>query len=431
MSANGTARDTIFALSSGALPAGIAVVRVSGPAAGEAVRALAGRLPAPRQAVLRTLRNAAGEALDRALLLWLPGPGSATGEDMAELHLHGGRAVVRAVLAALGAVPGLRPAEAGEFTRRAFANGRLDLAEAEGLADLVAAETEAQRRQALRLAEGGLGRMIEGWRRQLLALAAHVEAAIEFGEDEEDVPALGEAEAEALRMLAKVLRNVLLQPPAERLRDGVRVVLAGPVNSGKSSLINILVGREVAIATPIAGTTRDIIEAPVVVDTLPIILIDSAGLRKSDDPVERLGVARAREALAGADLVLWLGEPEEAPAGALLVHARADLPERAEVPPDSIAVSVVSGSGLDSLRAALVKSARSLLPAEDNVALNARHRAAVVEAAEALEMALDVDDPVIVAEQLRLARTALDRITGRAGVEDMLDALFGQFCIGK
>jgi tRNA modification GTPase len=426
-----TARDTIFALSSGALPAGIAVVRLSGPAAGVALDALAGPLPEPRRAVARTVRGQGGEALDHALILWLPGPGSVTAEDMAELHLHGGRAVVTATLDALAALPGLRMAEPGEFTRRAFANGRLDLAEAEGLADLIAAETEAQRRQAWRLAEGGLGRLIEGWRVRLLGIAAHVEAAIEFGEEESDVPALGDVAQAALIALAADLRGALEQAPAERLRDGLRVVLAGPVNTGKSSLINGLAGREVAIATPIAGTTRDIIEAPVVMDGLPLILIDSAGLRESDDTVERIGIERARRAVDTADIILWLGEPEDAPAGAMLVHARGDLPERRATPIGSVGASVVTLAGLDDLRRELLARARSLLPLDDAISLNARQRHQIRDAATALREASDTEDAILVAEHLRAARMALDRVTGRAGVEDMLDALFGQFCIGK
>lgn len=424
-------RDTIFALSSGALPAGIAVVRVSGPEAGPALRALAGRLPEARRAVSATLRDTAGVLLDRALLLWMPGPTTATGEDIAEFHLHGGRAVVAAVLAALGALSGLRMAEPGEFTRRAFANGRLDLAQAEGLADLLAAETEAQRRQALRLAEGGLGKLIAGWRERLLILSARVEAAIEFGDDEADVQPLGPAEFAALRDLATEMATALDRPPAERLRDGVRIVVAGPTNAGKSSLINALSGREAAIASPVAGTTRDLIEVPLVLAGMPCLLIDSAGLRERGGHVEQIGIARAWAAIDSADLILWLGPPEACPdpARSILVRAKADL-GRAQGPTD-IATSIVTGEGIDRLRDLLVARVRALLPPPDAIALNARHRARIEEARAELAATAAVDDLLLIAEHLRQARIALDRITGRAGVEEMLDALFGRFCIGK
>lgn len=436
MSAAPAARETIFALSSGAPPAAIAVVRLSGPASADALRALTGRLPSPRRATLATLRDAGGEPLDRALVLWLPGPATATGEDMAELHLHGGRAVIAAVLAALDALPGLATAEPGAFTRRAFANGRLDLAEAEGLADLLAAETEGQRRQALRLVEGGLGRLIEGWLGRLLALAAHVEAAIEFGEEEIDVPALGPAERAALARLRGEVGEALARPPAERLRDGPRVLVAGPVNAGKSSLINVLAGRDAAIVTDVAGTTRDLVEVPVLLDGVACLLIDSAGLRDSDDPVERIGIARARAAAETADLILWLGAPADAPVAGtdapIVVHARADLPERRATPDGcDVAVSVRTGKGLAALRSLIARRLRALLPPPDTVALHRRHRALVAATAAALDEAAATTDAVLVAEHLRTARAALDRVTGRAGVEDMLDAVFARFCIGK
>ena len=423
-------RDTIFALSSGALPAGIAVVRVSGPNAAQALENLAGKLPEPRRAVSAALAWE-GEILDRALVLWLPGPGTATGEDVAELHLHGGRAVVASVLAALGAMPGLRMAEPGEFTRRAFSNGKLDLAQAEGLADLLAAETEAQRRQALRQAEGGLGRLVGGWRDRLLGLAARVEAAIEFAEDEDDVPALSPGELVGMESLAAEMQTALEQPPAERLRDGVRIVVAGPTNAGKSSLINTLVGREAAIASPVAGTTRDLIEIPVGIAGMPCLLIDSAGLRETGGHVERIGMARARAAIDAADLILWLGLPEDCPdlSRSILVRAKADLGKAAAE--TDIATSIVTGEGLDKLRALLGARVRALLPPADAVALNARHRERIAEAVEELRAAQAQADLLFVAEHLRQARIALDRISGRAGVEEMLDALFGRFCIGK
>jgi tRNA modification GTPase len=427
--AGADAQSTIFALSSGALPAAIAVVRVSGIAAAQALRHLTGRLPPARRAVSATLRDTAGEMLDRALVLWLPGPGTATGEDIAELHLHGGRAVAAAVLAALGDIPGLRMAEAGEFTRRAFANGRLDLAQAEGLADLLSAETEGQRRQALRLAEGGLGRLVGEWQARLLTLSARIEAAIEFEDDEGDVPALTTVEQDLLAGLAGDLAAALAQPPAERLKDGVRIVVAGPTNAGKSSLINALAGRDVAIASAVAGTTRDIIEVPLVLNGMPCLLIDSAGLRKSGGRLEQIGIARARAAIDSADLILWLGKPDDCPRPeqSILIHAKADI---AAPQHSGLAISVVTGTGMAELRQALFERAAVLLPGAEAVALNARHRHLVAEAASQLTTARH-HDPILIAEHLRAARIALDRITGRAGVEDMLDALFGRFCIGK
>lgn len=424
------ARDTIFALSSGALPAGIGVVRVSGPGAARALEGLAGRLPEARRAVSATLFWD-NEQLDRGLVLWLPGPNTATGEDIAELHLHGGRAVVGAVLDALGRIRGLRMAEPGEFTRRAFSNGKLDLAQAEGLADLLAAETEAQRRQALRQAEGGLGKLVGGWRERLLGLAARVEAAIEFAEDEDDVPALGPADLAGVEALAGRMRAALAQPPAERLHDGVRIVVAGPTNAGKSSLINILAGREAAIASPVAGTTRDLIEIPVSIAGMPCLLIDSAGLREAGGQVEQIGMARARAAIDAADLILWLGDPGDCPdpARSILVQTKADLGRRKGAA--DIATSTVTGEGLEALRTLLASRVKSLLPPADAVALNARHRERIAEAVAELEAAHRQTDILFVAEHLRQARIALDRIAGRAGVEEMLDALFGRFCIGK
>ena len=315
--------ETIFALSSGSVPAGIAIVRVSGPQAGPVLARLSGDLPPPRRASYRRLRDESGAPLDDALVLWFPGQKTATGEDLAEFHLHGGRAVVAAMLAELARQPGCRPAKAGEFTRRAFENGRIDLAEAEGLADLLAAETEAQRQSALVLAEGGLGQLVSTWERTLLAESARLEALLDFS-DEGDV---GETapDLSGLVDLRNALKNLEQAPPAERLRDGVRVVLAGPPNSGKSSLFNYLVGREAAIVTPIAGTTRDRIEAPIALDGLPLLLIDTAGLRdETADEVEAIGIARSGAAMAEADILLWLGPAEAAPLNAMVIAARAD-----------------------------------------------------------------------------------------------------------
>lgn len=418
-------RDTIFALSSGLPPAGIAVVRITGPQAANALKTLAGKLPEPRRAVYRPLHDDRGTLLDHALILWFPGARTATGEDLAELHLHGGRAVVSSVLEALQRAPGFRPALAGEFTRRAFENGRIDLSEAEGLADLLAAETESQRQSALTLAEGGLGRKVEIWQRGLLTLSAQVEAALDFS-DEDDV---GDASAVRahLGMLADEMASLLAEPDAERLKDGIRVVLAGPPNSGKSSLFNVLVNREAAIVSDIAGTTRDRIEAVVALDGVPFVMIDTAGLRESDDAIEAIGVARAEDAVAAADVVLWLGEEKTAPDGSLLVAAKSDL----ETGRPGLPVSTVSGEGIAQLKAELLARARRLLPKPGALALHRRHKSILRTVVDSLARAAAEGDLLIVAEHLRHARSELDRLTGRSGVEDMLDALFGSMCIGK
>jgi len=411
-------------LSSGAPPAAIAVVRISGPQAETALERFAGRLPEPRRATLATLRHA-DHVLDTALILRFPGPDSATGEDLVELHLHGGRAVVAAVQAALAAMPGLRAAAPGEFTRRAFDNGRIDLAEAEGLADLLEAETESQRRAAIALAGGALGRQIETWRQDLLRLAARVEAALDFSDEDDVAP---DDFSGAFAGLANEIEAWLARPSAERLREGVRVAIAGPPNSGKSSLLNAIVGREAAITSEIAGTTRDLIEAPVAIGGTPFLLIDTAGLRESDDRIEAIGVARARRALNAADIVLWLGKPDEAPPGALRVHPKSDLGSSS---PADVEVSAVTGEGLDRLTRIIQDRAARLLPAEGEVALNARHRTALSEAVAWLREGEAAIDSLVAAESLRQVRVAFDRVSGRAGVEDMLDALFGRFCIGK
>jgi tRNA modification GTPase len=429
---------TIFALSSGAPPAAIAVVRISGPGAGAALRLLSGgSCPDPRTAKLARLRDPAdGALLDQALTLWFPGPGSATGEDLAELHLHGGRSVVAAVSAALARVPGLRPARQGEFTRRAFENGRIDLAEAEGLADLLAAETEAQRRNALALAGGALSRDCERWQRALLDVSARIEALLDFS-DEADVAAETEAGDRAVATALSIgeeIRARLARPSSERLRDGVRVVLAGPPNAGKSTLLNALVEREAAITAALPGTTRDLIEAPVAIGGVPFVLVDTAGLREGAEEIERIGVERARTAVGGADIILWLGPPEECPdrARSIIVHPRCDASGRSLAPEGvDVVLSARTGQGVAELIALLSTRAAKLLPAENEVALNLRQRAALAECADALAMIVDGGDLVLAAEGLRLARAALDALTGRAGVEDMLDALFGRFCIGK
>ena len=419
--------DTIYAVSSGAPPAAIAVMRLSGKGAFDAVRTLAGDLPEPRRAALRALRYD-GDLLDRALVLIFPGPDSATGEDIAELHLHGGRAVIRAVEVALATIPGLRAAQPGEFTRRALSNGRIDLSEAEGLGDLLAAETETQRRMAIRSAEGAVRREVEGWAARLLMLSAQIEAILDHS-DEDDVATDVAPIHRASAQLASEIEAVVERPPVERLRDGIRIVLAGPPNAGKSTLLNALAERDAAIVSPIAGTTRDRIEAPVVRDGVAYLLTDTAGLAEStEDEIEAIGIARAREALAEADIVLWLGE-DPAPEGAIAIHARADTREAA--PEGSIAVSAKTGEGVEALWAMIASAAHTLLPAPDLVALNQRQRALCASAAASLRQAVEEHDLLLVAEHLRIARRAFDAVTGRADVEAMLDALFARFCIGK
>ena len=423
--------DTIFALSSGAPPAAIAVVRISGPAAGTALQALAGRLPSDRRAVTAVLRDGTGAVLDRALVLWLPGPQTATGEDTAELHLHGGRAVISAVLARLGELPDLRAAEPGEFTRRAFANGRIDLAEAEGLADLLSAETELQRQAALAMAGGTFSRQVEQWRERLLELSAAVEAVLDFA-DEDDVAGLPGNFLQRIDALREELKSWLARPKAEALREGYRVVIAGPPNAGKSTLFNILVQSEAAIATPIAGTTRDVLTRPVGYAGIPFLFADTAGLHDAtDDVVEAIGIERALEALDRADLVLWLGPEGEGPTGAWEIAAQSDRPQGASKVQARHRISAVTGEGIDALIADLVESARQALPKPGEAALNQRQHDLLNDAARALQAATEEADPLLAAEALRLARVCFDGLLGRTTTEDMLDALFGRFCIGK
>ncbi|WP_137862826.1 MULTISPECIES: tRNA uridine-5-carboxymethylaminomethyl(34) synthesis GTPase MnmE [unclassified Sphingomonas] len=426
--------DTIYAVSSGALPAAIAVLRVSGSRAFELVRDLAGDVPEPRRAAVRALRDPAdGNLLDRAIILCFPGPRSATGEDLAEFHLHGGRAVVRAVEAVLAARPGLRSAEPGEFTRRALLHGRIDLSEAEGLGDLLMAETEAQRRSAIRSAEGAVRRAVQGWTDRLLMLAARVEAELDHS-DEDDVAdaALLPAIRSDAAALATDIEIVADRPPVERLRDGIRVVLAGPPNAGKSSLLNVLAGRDAAIVSPISGTTRDRIEAPIVRGGIAWLLIDTAGLAASPgDEIEAIGIARAQAAQAEADILLWLGDETPPKHDRLLwLNPRADLPERA-AGADRVSLSSLTGEGVEVLWGAMAALAAGMLPPPDQMALNTRQRVLSQGAAAALRAAAQESDLLLIAEQLRSAMRAFDAITGRADVEAMLDALFGRFCIGK
>lgn len=425
--------STIFAPSSGPPPAAIAVIRVSGPQAFAAARALAGDLPVPREARLRTLRDpVSGDHLDTALLLVFPAPNTATGEDLVELHVHGGRAVVAAVEGALAQQPELRRAEPGEFTRRALMNGRIDLAEAEGLGDLLSAETELQRRAALAMADGTLSRQIAHWRAVLLGLAARLEASLDFSDEADVDPVLLDGIRSDARATASEIEAALAAPAVDRLRDGIRIVLAGPPNSGKSTLLNALTRREAAIVSPIAGTTRDRIEVPVSRSGVPFVLTDTAGLREStSDAIEAIGIDRASQAIATADLVLWLGDEPPPEDGMLWLHARADMAGRADMPGGAaLAVSAKTGSGIEQLWDLLVARSSALIPGATDMALNQRQRAHCREALEALGD-MDAPDELVVADALRRANVALARITGDVGIEAMLDALFSRFCIGK
>ncbi|HTC03789.1 MAG TPA: tRNA uridine-5-carboxymethylaminomethyl(34) synthesis GTPase MnmE [Xanthobacteraceae bacterium] len=452
-------RSTIFALSSGRPPAAIAVVRVSGPRAGAALERLIGRLPEPRKAALARVRDpASGVIIDEALALWFPAPRSETGEDVAELQLHGGQAVIAGVLDALGTIEGCRPAEAGEFTRRAFENGRLDLTAVEGLADLIAAETQAQRRLAYRQLKGFIGDRAEAWRRRLIEALALVEARIDFS-DEADVPEdlLGPALFAAQQLHDEIAGVLADGRRGERLRDGLVVAIAGPPNAGKSTLFNRLARREAAIVSPYAGTTRDVIEVHLDLDGYPVTLLDTAGIRDSAEPVEQEGVRRTRARAAAANLVLWVIDPS---AGGLaangypetlanpevwLVRNKIDLVaessratgEKSNRNEDkfTLSISALTGIGMEALTVALSSYAKTYFAAtESAVITRARHRHALEETMAALDRALARDhstDEELIAEELRSAATALGRLTGRVDVEDILDVIFRDFCIGK
>ena len=426
--------DTIFALSSGAPPAAIAVIRISGNRALSAVKALAGSLPPARRAALRRLSNTEGVAFDDALVLIFPGPNTATGEDLAELHLHGGRAVVRGVEVALEAMTGLRRAEAGEFTRRAFLNGRMDLNEAEGLADLLAAETEWQRQGALKMAGGAFSKAVDGWREDLLGLSGTVEALLDFSDEDDVSPQENIDITTRCYTLHDVIQRYLAVPGAQKLRDGLRVVIAGPPNSGKSTLLNALVSREAAIVSDIAGTTRDLIDVHVAFEGIPFILTDTAGLREdTTDEIENIGVERAEAAIDAADIVLWLGDEGMGPthANSLEIEAKMDDISHTNKSARALRLSAKTGDGLAELIRWLAATAKTLLPPPDSFAMNARQTALLADTAGSLAAAALASDLLVIAEELRQARLSLDAFTGRASTEDMLDALFGRFCIGK
>uniref|UniRef100_A0A8C8RZS1 5-taurinomethyluridine-[tRNA] synthase subunit GTPB3, mitochondrial n=1 Tax=Pelusios castaneus TaxID=367368 RepID=A0A8C8RZS1_9SAUR len=466
-------RDTIFALSSGHGKCGVAVIRTSGPASGAALRSLTGQweLPPPRAVTLRRIRDpSSAETLDRGLVVWFPGPHSFTGEDCSELHVHGGPAVVSGVLQALGRLPGLRPADSGEFTKRAFQNGKLGLTEVEGLGDLIHAETEAQRRQALRQMAGELGRLYERWSEELTKALAHMEAFIDFSEDDNlEEGVLVQADAAVQTLEEEVKGHLQDGRRGERLRGGVHVVIAGPTNAGKSSLLNLLSQRPVAIVSPVAGTTRDVVESAVNIGGYPVLLSDTAGLRVTEDAVEQEGVSRARERLLQADVVLavlpagdFVPEPcciAEAlravlPHGDLawrvpcvLVLNKADLLEEGHreillgacqkgVLPPTCLLSCKSGEGIDRLlsllRAQLEQMCGNPLAGSPSLT-QARHRLHLTSCLASLGRYHSYKslDLVLAAEELRLARRHLGKITGRINAEEILDIIFRDFCVGK
>ncbi len=448
--------DTIFALASAPAPSASAMVRVSGPGARDTLRRISGRDAArPQRLSLATLTDPeTDEILDRGLVAWFPGPRSFTGEDVVEFHVHGGRAVVAGLVDALSKVPGLRVAEAGEFTRRAFENGKLDLTEAEGLADLVAAETAAQRRQALRQLEGALGRVVEDWRCRLLEALAHMEATIDFSD--EDLPAglEGEARSNTAALAREVAAHLNDDRHGERLRDGVTIAVIGAPNVGKSSLVNLLARRDAAIVSELAGTTRDVIEVHLDLGGYPVVVADTAGIH--DDAsggdgghadIQREGIRRARKRAEEADLKLAVFDGCQwpkvdrhtsalvdtdtivainksdlgAPAPPLAVNGNAALP-----------ISALTGAGIDGLVEAVTRAVARRCTGSEPVALSrARHRSALQDCRDSLDRALGVPSPELAAEDLRLGARALGRITGRVDVEDVLDIIFAEFCIGK
>jgi tRNA modification GTPase len=445
--------QTIFALSSGRSPSAIAIVRVSGPQAGAVLTALAGKIPAPRMASRAMLRDAGRQPIDDAVVLWFPGPASATGEDVAEFHVHGGRAVLAAMFAALAASENVRAAEPGEFTRRAFENGKLDLTEAEGLDDLIHADTDRQRRQALRQLKGLLGDRARDWRAQIIEASALIEAGIDFS-DEGDVPTalIAPALAKIETLLREITEVLAAQGQSERMRDGLVVAIAGPPNVGKSTLMNQLTRRDVAIVSPHAGTTRDIIEVQLDLDGYPVTVIDTAGIRETDDPVEQEGVRRARARAAEADLVLWLADApneklsrdeigNEGSVPVWLVRNKIDLaiaaqpgamvPGRVQARFD---ISASRGDGLPELIAALVGFAQDYFGASEGGLIGrARQRKLLEETATALRRSIEVvgEGEELAAEELRAAAHSLGKLLGRVDVEDLLDVIFREFCVGK
>ncbi|TQV79827.1 tRNA uridine-5-carboxymethylaminomethyl(34) synthesis GTPase MnmE [Denitrobaculum tricleocarpae] len=455
--------DTIFALSTAAGVAGVAVFRISGPQAGNTIEALAGVRPVPRMARLLSLRDPVDSAeIDRALVLWFPAPQSFTGEDVVELHVHGGRSVVAGVVKALSAMSGLRAAEAGEFTRRAFDNGKLDLSEVEGLADLISAETEAQRRQALRQMDGALSNLSESWKQRLLRILAHIEAVIDFPDEDLPESVAVRLQQDVSKMIAELARYLDDEGVGERLRDGLALAIVGAPNAGKSSLLNVLAKRDAAIVSEMAGTTRDVVEVHLDLDGYPMTLADTAGLRDlrgdGQAAIEAEGIRRARARAAAADMKIAVFDLNDWPrldpatldlvdASTIVVLNKRDmidlLPDLAQVRAgplraarEVLAISARDASGMTDLISVLRSRAQELLTGagEAPVITRSRHRTAFEDCLASLrraQMANVADDPELLAEDLRLAMRALGRIAGRVDVEDLLDVVFRDFCIGK
>jgi tRNA modification GTPase len=459
--------QTIFAVSSGRPPSAISIVRVSGPQAGAALTLLAGKIPEPRMATRALLRDRDRQPIDDAVILWFPGPASATGEDVAELHVHGGRAVLAALFAALSDFENMRAAEPGEFSRRAFENGKLDLTEAEGLDDLIHADTDRQRRQALRQLKGLLGDRARDWRAQIIEASALIEAGIDFS-DEADVPAdlIAPALKKIKALLGEIQQVLAAQGHGERLREGLLVAIAGPPNVGKSTLMNQLAQREVAIVSPHAGTTRDVIEVQLDLDGYPVTVIDTAGIRETADPVEQEGVRRARARAAEADLVLWLVDAHDekklekglhqGATPAWVVRNKIDLDavesDAASLRLDAVnsgkpagclrqtprhadfEISARRGDGILQLIAAMIAFAQNYFGAgEGGLITRERQRKLLQETAVSLQRSLSAiqEGAELAAEDLRIAARSLGKLLGRVDVEDVLDVIFREFCIGK
>jgi tRNA modification GTPase len=436
--------DTIFALASGAGRAAIGVLRLSGPRCSEALKTIATGAELPdRRAVLRTLRHPRSqEPLDRALITRFRAPRSFTGEEMAEISVTGGRAVVSACVKALALIPGLRLAEPGEFAWRAFMNGKIDLSEVEGLADLVEAETEAQRRQAQRIAGGALSRECGAIRTSLLEAMAAVETQIDFTDIEDASDFTLESVRDAARgAIERIDRALATADAAARVRDGFTLVIAGPPNVGKSTLMNALAGRDVAITSPIPGTTRDLIEVFLDLRGYPVILVDTAGIRESSDPIEQEGVARARRRAESADLMLWLSDggehqaPPSLESPTLAVRTKIDL-KGADAParPTDLAISAKTGAGIDRMLDVIAELAEERMSSAEPALLTLeRHRRGFQDARQALVLALapEASEPELIAEDLRRAAAAMDRIIGRIGIEEVLGEIFARLCVGK